>query len=209
MAPNPKPSLANVEGQVTTYMANLDRDKNGYLNRKEASTPELAGQFDAWDLNRDGQVYPGELKDALENQQAPSWQRVTVASMSQGSDLFSKFDLDRDGQLGVREIAQSAELLAAFDTDGDGAISASERPVTRFRLAIARGDETYKYLRRGLSFKRPTAIAATTAEAPAWFMNMDTNGDGELSPREFLGSREQFQQFDANSDGFLEPSETR
>lgn len=208
MAPNPKPSFVNAAAQVTTYMANLDRDKNGYLDRRETSAPEIASQFDAWDLDQDGQVYPDELKSSLENQQAPLWQRITVAAMSQGSDLFSKFDVDRDNQLGVREVARSAELLAALDTDGDGAISSRELPVTRFRLAIARGDETYKYLRRGLLLKRPAPAARSTpADAPAWLLNMDTNSDGEVSLREFLGTAEQFKRLDANGDGFIEPSE--
>ena len=36
---------------------------------------------------------------------------------------------------------------------------------------------------------------------------MDRNADGEISPREFLGTPEQFSQLDANGDGFLDADE--
>jgi hypothetical protein len=36
---------------------------------------------------------------------------------------------------------------------------------------------------------------------------MDRNGDGFVSRREFLGSREEFDQIDANKDGLISPEE--
>jgi hypothetical protein len=36
---------------------------------------------------------------------------------------------------------------------------------------------------------------------------MDSNGDGDISPREFLGSREKFQQLDTDGDGFVSGDE--
>ena len=36
---------------------------------------------------------------------------------------------------------------------------------------------------------------------------MDANDDGEISPREFLGKRTQFQQLDQDNDGFVEVGE--
>jgi hypothetical protein len=33
---------------------------------------------------------------------------------------------------------------------------------------------------------------------------MDTNTDGDLSPREFLGSKDQFQALDADGDGLID-----
>ena len=36
---------------------------------------------------------------------------------------------------------------------------------------------------------------------------MDKNGDGDLTPREFLGDEKLFRQIDRNGDGFIEPEE--
>ncbi len=39
------------------------------------------------------------------------------------------------------------------------------------------------------------------------FIRMDRNGDGDLTLREWLGTKEQFQNLDKNSDGFIEQAE--
>jgi Ca2+-binding EF-hand superfamily protein len=36
-----------------------------------------------------------------------------------------------------------------------------------------------------------------------WFRKMDRNGDGDVSPREFLGSHADFRRLDADGDGFI------
>jgi hypothetical protein len=38
---------------------------------------------------------------------------------------------------------------------------------------------------------------------------MDRNGDGDLSPHEFLGSEEDFRLLDADGDGFISAAEAR
>ena len=46
----------------------------------------------------------------------------------------------------------------------------------------------------------------TTARSH-WFAAMDSNRDGEISRREFLGTQDQFQQLDRDADGFIGPAE--
>jgi hypothetical protein len=36
---------------------------------------------------------------------------------------------------------------------------------------------------------------------------MDRNGDGDISPAEFLGTREQFDKLDLNRDGLIDAAE--
>jgi Ca2+-binding EF-hand superfamily protein len=52
-------------------------------------------------------------------------------------------------------------------------------------------------------------VAGPPTSLPAWLKAMDGNGDGEISPREFLGTREQFTALDKNGDGYLDSSEAQ
>jgi len=47
------------------------------------------------------------------------------------------------------------------------------------------------------------------AAGPAWFRKMDRNRDGDVSRREFLGTREQFDRLDLDHDGLLSPKEAQ
>ena len=44
-------------------------------------------------------------------------------------------------------------------------------------------------------------------DGPEWFCQMDSNGDGYLSRREFLGTDEQFRRIDSNGDGRISKEE--
>ena len=44
---------------------------------------------------------------------------------------------------------------------------------------------------------------------PAWFRRMDRNGDGDVSPREWLGTEEDFKRLDADGDVLISPEEAR
>lgn len=209
LAPNPKPNPTNNSGRAKAYMTSGDKDKNGYLEKKElANLPPVLALFDTWDANSDGQVYAEEIVAALEAAEIPQWQRITIGALSEGSDLLSILDQNADQQLGVREIKEATTVLQAADQDGDGVLSAADSPV-QIRLAIARGNETYQYLTKGtLRNLRPRNTPGESL-GPDWFRNMDTNGDGSLTPREFLGDAAQFERLDANRDGLLETSDLR
>ena len=53
----------------------------------------------------------------------------------------------------------------------------------------------------------PALKVGPTAKGPAWFRAMDRNGDGFVSPAEFLGPPELFRQLDLNGDGLISTEE--
>jgi hypothetical protein len=53
----------------------------------------------------------------------------------------------------------------------------------------------------------PLTRTFTHTAGPQWFRAMDTNGDGYVSLREFLGTPEQFAKLDADGDGLISPEE--
>jgi Ca2+-binding EF-hand superfamily protein len=67
----------------------------------------------------------------------------------------------------------------------------------------------YGYLPTGQPANRAPAEAAKNSGPPEWFTRMDRNGDGDLTLKEFLGDKEQFQSLDSNQDGFIEPKEAQ
>ncbi|HWA96990.1 MAG TPA: hypothetical protein VG713_00795, partial [Pirellulales bacterium] len=50
-------------------------------------------------------------------------------------------------------------------------------------------------------------VSADVEEAPRWFAKMDRNGDGDISPREFLGRSADFERLDVNGDRLISPAE--
>ena len=46
-------------------------------------------------------------------------------------------------------------------------------------------------------------MAPNRQRGPAWFYKMDRNGDGDISPREFLGTEEEFRAIDTDGDGLI------
>lgn len=200
LAPNPKPSPRTFIGQATAIVSNFDRDKNGYLERKEVTDPNLAAQFDTWDADGNGQAFADEIRAALERADLPNWKKVSVAALALGNNLLAQLDQDGDQQLGERELQEAAERLR--DVALDEGLS--------LRLAIARGNETYRYLSKGTNnFKSRSNATRPANEGPDWFIHMDTNSDGDITAREFLGTPAQFGKLDTNGDGLLEMSEVR
>jgi Ca2+-binding EF-hand superfamily protein len=51
--------------------------------------------------------------------------------------------------------------------------------------------------------------AAAPAAGPDWFQKMDRNHDGDVSRREFLGPRDQFDRLDRDNDGLIDADEAK
>jgi Ca2+-binding EF-hand superfamily protein len=186
-----------------------DVNKDGFLDRSEAEKGRLfLGLFDSADRNADDKLARAELATYLERSLDLASSRVTLNIADEGRAFLDVIDGDHDGRLSRRELRNAAKSLKPFDRDSDGRVRLAEIPRTS-RLAIGRGP--YSPNRRGVNFETydsptPPGPGAKGPEV-AWFRKMDRNRDGDLSPREFLGSPEDFRKLDADGDGLIDQAE--
>jgi Ca2+-binding EF-hand superfamily protein len=193
-----------------------DVNKDGYLEGKEQATingPQspLAGLVEVIDRDGDGKIYLKELIAFLDRQQEAARSRLVVTTADQARAIFGIVDLDRDRRLGARELMRTVDRVMTWDTDGDGRVTPDEIPY-HFQVTIARSSLA------GLTGEGPAAAAAVTrsilayraagaAAGPDWFQKMDRNVDGDVSRREFLGPRDQFDRLDRDKDGLIDADE--
>ena len=144
-----------------------------------------------------------ELETYLELQLRAT-QPPAVLNMSEyGRGLFEILDANRDGLLGQRELRTAWTRLASWDRDGDGLIAREEMPF-QFQLTISRLQGRPG---RSRSSSLGGKFLGSLTSGPLWFRKMDRNGDGDISPREFLGTPEDFRRMDLNGDGLIDAQE--
>jgi Ca2+-binding EF-hand superfamily protein len=193
-----------------------DASKDGYLDGKElaaidtAGSP-LAGLKAVIDRDSDGKIYLKELMDFADRQQAAARARLVMTTSDQGRAIFGILDLDKDRRLGAREVMRTVDRVMSWDSSGDGRVSADEIPyhflvrIARSGLAGLTGDSVAAGVPRLLA----ATPAAGASAGPDWFQKMDRNHDGDVSRREFLGPRAQFDRLDRDNDGLIDPDEAK
>jgi Ca2+-binding EF-hand superfamily protein len=191
---------AQAQAQINMYDANSD----GYLVEEELPNglPGIATSFEALDGDDDDKLYLDELTEYLRQRAGAALTQIRARAADQADALFTALDADNDGRLETRELDRAPELLLALDADGDGIVASSELPGA-MAIGFVRGDP-----QQGDSlFVLPSSPGEISEGAPAWFRQMDFNGDGEIAAREFLGDLDQFASLDADGDGYLSPAE--
>jgi Ca2+-binding EF-hand superfamily protein len=185
----------------------LDKDSNGYLDADEYAGQVLGFPipFAALDADGDGMVYAKEVGALLGQRQAVIRAQIRARAADQEDALFRALDTNGDGRLTAREIYGTPGVLNELDGNQDGQLQSHEIPGT-MAVGFVRGDAQQD----NALFVTPSMPAAGGGkDLPAWFVGMDSNGDGDISPREFLGARDKFRQLDADGDGFVSGDEAR
>ncbi len=189
-----------------------DVNKDGYLEGKElegrnAAGSPLAGLTKVIDRDGDGKLYAKELTDFVDRQIDAARGRLVLTTSDQARAIFGILDLDRDRRLSTREVMRTVDRVMSWDGDGDGRVSADEIPY-HFRVNIGRGELS---LFGGGNADAVRSMNGPGAAVPAmgsdWFRRMDRNHDGDISRREFLGPREEFNRLDRDKDGLIDPDE--
>ncbi len=189
-----------------------DANKDGYLEGKELAAingPQspLAGLSAFIDRDGDKKIYLKELIAFADRQAEAALARLVVTTADQGRAIFGILDLDRDRRLGAREVMRTVDRVMSWDADGDGRVSPDEIPY-HFQVNIDRGGLSGL---TGMGMVNPVtrSVIATRAAGPDWFEKMDRNQDGDVSRREFLGTRDQFERLDRDQDGLIDVEEAR
>ena len=140
-------------------------------------------------------------------EQAMAQNQTAIGAVVDGYPLFRLLDQDNNRRLTLREGRQLAGLLSDLDLNKDKQITSEEIP-TAVRIAVTRGPIAHEVL------SSPIAAAERSrsidlAEAPSWFVNMDRNGDGDLTRKEFLGNSDRFQLLDQDGDKLISAKEAQ
>jgi hypothetical protein len=123
----------------------------------------------------------------------------TLTASTRPRSWFAVLDANDDGQLGVRELRSAWERLADAEARAAGFLSPPDAEAPVLTLTFVPGTAGA----RGV----PLVRRNFPASGPAWFRAMDRNGDGDVSPAEFVGDRDEFRRLDRDGDGLISPEE--
>ena len=208
----PQQSAASIRNVLIQQFKTIDRKERGFVSKKQLQPPNFAylnSVLLVADRDEDECLSLDELNAWLDLTLGGFNCQISVALAASGRGMFPLLDANQDGRLSLRELRDAGERLTAYDRDGDGLIAPKEIPY-QYQVVVNPG--VPNYLAGQLSGFTPPGNQRTTSPplfGPVWFRKMDRNGDGDVSPREFLGTRDDFHRLDTNGDGLISLEEAR
>jgi Ca2+-binding EF-hand superfamily protein len=176
-----------------------DEDEDGIVRFNQRLTEFLEQTFPLLDADGDNTATIADLdyfaEELLPLESEFHGSRIALRIVEPRGGLFAVLDANHDGRLGLRELRSARDRVETLDSNEDGSIEESELR-TAIQIVIERD-----------ALSIPYSVDRTPDPGPAWFTRLDRNRDGDLSPNEFLGSEEHFQNIDLDGDGLIGLSE--
>jgi Ca2+-binding EF-hand superfamily protein len=202
-------------GSKQFYLQQYDSlaEKKGYVDKAQEKdnrqNPFLFQIFPQADKNTDGKLTRKELVAWLDLMAEGNSAFVTVQVEDQGRSLFNVIDVNSDGQLSIREMRNAWERVKPLCKDGKG-LEQKELPRI-LRISLGQGNSFFQggFVAQPFGGQMMAGRPARTGPVPAWFTKMDRNNDGDISPKEWLGTDEEFRAIDADGDGLISADEAR
>jgi Ca2+-binding EF-hand superfamily protein len=162
--------------------------------------------FDDADFNGDGYLTPKEYQEYLRLHQITSQLGLTAIHSVRTPSLFHLMDQNNDGRLSIRELRTAFDRLRLLEPNsGDVVTRATLQPSANVRFGFtSQLSSTENFQQRALSLE---SVRKRNSSTPVWFYKMDRNNDGDISRKEFLGSRERFSAIDTDDDGLISTAE--
>ncbi len=176
-------------------------DSSRYANLQ----PILGLPFEAFDRDQDGQLVWGELTYVWQQRAQAQNAQFQLRLQSMDEPLNALLDASGDGTISERELAAApARLESCWQENASTAtLSKDQLPHSvRWTLTSLAGTGDL-----AVETMIPAGRSAENASLPPWFQAQDANRDGEVSRREYLGTKADFARLDGDGDGFLEAAE--
>ncbi|WP_020476048.1 EF-hand domain-containing protein [Zavarzinella formosa] len=153
--------------------------------------------FPAADRDGNGQLTTVELDQFLDLIEAGATCQITIEAVDHGRNLFVLLDQNGDGRLGFQELANAGKIIH------EGATRLTIPRTVRMTAKAGCGESTFGPVR--IASPKPVTAEKPPAKfgGPAWFIAMDTNQDGVVSRREFIGPPAAFDRLDIDHDGTI------
>ena len=199
-----------------------DADRNQYLDETEftglssvLSQSGVTGDFKAIDQNGDQMIVRDELFGFVNRDMISTASQIEVTVEQDGKTMFGLMDSNSDRRLSQRELQDAAKVLAPYDRSKDGRFADEELGI-EYNLTIGLGRAEVRRTNAMTIRSNPASMMNSgdailpgrdMLQGPEWFRRMDRNQDGDISLREFVGTRAMFAELDQDNDRLISADE--
>jgi hypothetical protein len=122
-----------------------------------------------------------------------------------GRSLFELLNIYHDGRLRQSELQAASSMLAPWAKGPTGHVTREDIP-RQFDLLLTQAQPgNFLASAPAVPNQGPAMDSrpSPSTRGPLWFRKMDRNGDGDVSRREFIGTKEEFDAIDTDGDGLI------